>query len=203
MRLHCCVAVLFACRAIYVAAPPPPRSTASVRVAYPTFPAPACAPACTACHVVLLICRAALCCSGLRTALIEREDWAAGTSSRSTKLVHGGVRYLEKVGACCCLHTTLMLQVGYVPLSSHGLCVGKRRRWHGGQGMAPTVTNLLCFAGLQEPGLVAVQAGVRGAARAQRAAQKCALPQQPAAHHDGAMVVPAVWSFLACLGDKR
>lgn len=39
-----------------------------------------------------------LCCHrGLRTALIEREDWAAGTSSRSTKLVHGGVRYLEKV----------------------------------------------------------------------------------------------------------
>lgn len=35
-------------------------------------------------------------CRGLRTALIEREDFAAGTSSRSTKLVHGGVRYLEK-----------------------------------------------------------------------------------------------------------
>jgi glycerol-3-phosphate dehydrogenase len=35
-------------------------------------------------------------CSGLRTALVERSDWAAGTSSRSTKLVHGGVRYLEK-----------------------------------------------------------------------------------------------------------
>jgi glycerol-3-phosphate dehydrogenase len=33
---------------------------------------------------------------GLTTALIEREDFAAGTSSRSTKLVHGGVRYLEK-----------------------------------------------------------------------------------------------------------
>lgn len=33
---------------------------------------------------------------GLRTVLIEREDFAAGTSSRSTKLVHGGVRYLEK-----------------------------------------------------------------------------------------------------------
>jgi glycerol-3-phosphate dehydrogenase len=27
---------------------------------------------------------------------VEREDFAAGTSSRSTKLVHGGVRYLEK-----------------------------------------------------------------------------------------------------------
>ncbi|KAG2438924.1 hypothetical protein HYH02_010718 [Chlamydomonas schloesseri] len=33
---------------------------------------------------------------GLRTALVEREDFAAGTSSKSTKLVHGGVRYLEK-----------------------------------------------------------------------------------------------------------
>ncbi|KAG2443674.1 hypothetical protein HXX76_002022 [Chlamydomonas incerta] len=33
---------------------------------------------------------------GLRTALVEREDFASGTSSKSTKLVHGGVRYLEK-----------------------------------------------------------------------------------------------------------
>lgn len=33
---------------------------------------------------------------GLSTALVEKEDFAAGTSSRSTKLVHGGVRYLEK-----------------------------------------------------------------------------------------------------------
>ena len=33
---------------------------------------------------------------GLRTALVERDDFSAGTSSRSTKLIHGGVRYLEK-----------------------------------------------------------------------------------------------------------
>ncbi len=32
---------------------------------------------------------------GLRTALVERDDCAAGTSSRSSRLVHGGVRYLE------------------------------------------------------------------------------------------------------------
>lgn len=32
----------------------------------------------------------------LRTALVEREDFASGTSSKSTKMVHGGVRYLEK-----------------------------------------------------------------------------------------------------------
>jgi glycerol-3-phosphate dehydrogenase len=32
---------------------------------------------------------------GLKTALIEANDFSFGTSSRSTKLVHGGVRYLE------------------------------------------------------------------------------------------------------------
>ena len=32
---------------------------------------------------------------GLRVALVEAGDFASGTSSRSTKLVHGGVRYLE------------------------------------------------------------------------------------------------------------
>lgn len=32
---------------------------------------------------------------GLSVALVERYDFAEGTSSRSTKLVHGGVRYLE------------------------------------------------------------------------------------------------------------
>uniref|UniRef100_A0A1I8JIS2 Glycerol-3-phosphate dehydrogenase n=1 Tax=Macrostomum lignano TaxID=282301 RepID=A0A1I8JIS2_9PLAT len=33
---------------------------------------------------------------GLRTALVEKFDFASGTSSRSTKLIHGGVRYLQK-----------------------------------------------------------------------------------------------------------
>src|SRR5947207_15107885 len=33
---------------------------------------------------------------GLRTALVERGDFAAGTSSRSSKLVHGGLRYLQQ-----------------------------------------------------------------------------------------------------------
>ncbi|WP_432510476.1 glycerol-3-phosphate dehydrogenase/oxidase [Kineococcus sp. SYSU DK001] len=32
---------------------------------------------------------------GLRTALVEARDWASGTSSRSSKLIHGGLRYLE------------------------------------------------------------------------------------------------------------
>jgi glycerol-3-phosphate dehydrogenase len=33
---------------------------------------------------------------GYRTALVEKTDFAAETSSRSTKLIHGGVRYLER-----------------------------------------------------------------------------------------------------------
>ena len=32
---------------------------------------------------------------GYRTLLLEQHDFAKGTSSRSTKLVHGGVRYLQ------------------------------------------------------------------------------------------------------------
>jgi glycerol-3-phosphate dehydrogenase len=32
---------------------------------------------------------------GLRTALVERDDFASGTSSRSSRLIHGGLRYLE------------------------------------------------------------------------------------------------------------
>lgn len=43
---------------------------------------------------------------GLKTALIEMQDFAAGTSSRSTKLVHGGLRYLKQ------LEVKLVAEVG-------------------------------------------------------------------------------------------
>ena len=33
---------------------------------------------------------------GLSTAIVEARDWASGTSSRSSKLIHGGLRYLEQ-----------------------------------------------------------------------------------------------------------
>lgn len=32
---------------------------------------------------------------GIKTALVEKEDFGSGTSSRSTKLIHGGLRYLQ------------------------------------------------------------------------------------------------------------
>ncbi|RME17810.1 MAG: glycerol-3-phosphate dehydrogenase/oxidase [Bdellovibrio sp.] len=34
---------------------------------------------------------------GMKVALIEEEDFASGTSSRSSKLIHGGLRYLENL----------------------------------------------------------------------------------------------------------
>ena len=34
---------------------------------------------------------------GLTVGLVEARDFAAGTSSRSTKLFHGGLRYLEQL----------------------------------------------------------------------------------------------------------
>ena len=34
---------------------------------------------------------------GLKCALVDSNDFAAGTSSKSTKLIHGGIRYLYEV----------------------------------------------------------------------------------------------------------
>ena len=33
---------------------------------------------------------------GLKTAIVDKGDWASGTSSKSSKLVHGGLRYLQQ-----------------------------------------------------------------------------------------------------------
>ena len=43
---------------------------------------------------------------GLKVALIEKQDFGAGTSSRSTKLIHGGLRYLKQ------LEIGLVMEVG-------------------------------------------------------------------------------------------
>jgi glycerol-3-phosphate dehydrogenase len=40
---------------------------------------------------------------GLRTGLVDRYDFAYGTSSRSSRLLHGGLRYLEQ-GRVCLVH---------------------------------------------------------------------------------------------------
>ena len=43
---------------------------------------------------------------GMKVALIEMQDFAAGTSGRSTKLIHGGLRYLKQ------LEFKLVMEVG-------------------------------------------------------------------------------------------
>ena len=44
---------------------------------------------------------------GLRTGLVERDDFASGTSSKSSKLVHGGLRYLQQ-GEVGLVHESLV-----------------------------------------------------------------------------------------------
>ncbi len=39
---------------------------------------------------------------GYKTLLLEQSDFAKGTSSRSTKLVHGGVRYMAQGDITAC-----------------------------------------------------------------------------------------------------
>ena len=43
---------------------------------------------------------------GLKTALVEKEDWGAGTSSKSSKLIHGGLRYLEQMEFALVMEST-------------------------------------------------------------------------------------------------
>ncbi|GAB4254752.1 MAG: glycerol-3-phosphate dehydrogenase [Saprospiraceae bacterium] len=52
---------------------------------------------------------------GLKVALVEREDFASGTSSKSTKLIHGGLRYLKN------FEFLLVQEVGRERAVVHGL----------------------------------------------------------------------------------
>ena len=58
---------------------------------------------------------------GFSTALVEKDDFASGTSGRSSRLVHGGLRYLEH------------REFGLVAesLRERGIFSGWRRTWSG------------------------------------------------------------------------
>src|SRR6185503_8526670 len=62
---------------------------------------------------------------GLSVALVEKRDFASGTSSRSSKLIHGGLRYLEQ------------FQIGLVRESLHERAVLSR--------IAPHLSKPLAF----------------------------------------------------------
>ncbi|TAH18387.1 MAG: glycerol-3-phosphate dehydrogenase/oxidase [Cytophagales bacterium] len=53
---------------------------------------------------------------GLKVALIDKQDFGAGTSSRSTKLIHGGLRYLKQ------LEVGLVMEVGRERETLHRNC---------------------------------------------------------------------------------
>lgn len=78
---------------------------------------------------------------GLRVALIERDDFGKGTSSRSTKLVHGGVRYLAQGNVSLvreALHERTLLREN-APNVVHELsflvpCANRLQHWYYGLG---------------------------------------------------------------------
>ena len=49
---------------------------------------------------------------GYKVALFEKNDFASGTSSRSTNLLHGGIRYLEKAVTRLNKHEFRLVRVG-------------------------------------------------------------------------------------------
>ena len=60
---------------------------------------------------------------GLSVGLVEARDFGAGTSSRSSKLIHGGLRYLEQ------LNFGLVREA--LDASGRCCCSGSRRTWSG------------------------------------------------------------------------
>ncbi|KAL4191738.1 hypothetical protein AMTRI_Chr07g31360 [Amborella trichopoda] len=75
---------------------------------------------------------------GLRVGLVEREDFSSGTSSRSTKLLHGGVRYLEKA--------VFNLDYGQLKLVFHALEERKRVIQNAPHICHPLPTMTPCFS---------------------------------------------------------
>src|SRR5258708_39713399 len=55
---------------------------------------------------------------GLRVALIDKADFASGTSSRSSKLIHGGFRYLEQA-ACRLVLEACRERQGFREMAPH------------------------------------------------------------------------------------
>ncbi len=55
---------------------------------------------------------------GLKVALVEQEDWASGTSSRSSRLIHGGLRYLQQ-GRVGLVREALMERARLLRLAPH------------------------------------------------------------------------------------
>ncbi|MDQ1621255.1 MAG: glycerol-3-phosphate dehydrogenase, partial [Actinomycetota bacterium] len=135
---------------------------------------------------------------GLSVAIFEARDWASGTSSRSSKLIHGGLRYLE------------MLDFGLVKeaLRERGLLM---------QRLAPHLIRPVPFLyPLQHHGWERLYAGsgvalydtlalstgnARGLPRHRHLSRRAALKVAPSLRHDA--LVGAIQYYDAQVDDAR
>jgi glycerol-3-phosphate dehydrogenase len=134
---------------------------------------------------------------GLSTGLVEMRDWASGTSSRSSKLIHGGLRYLE------------MLDFGLVreALRERGLLL---------QRLAPHLVRPVKFlyplqhrywerfyagAGVALYDAMASAGGHRGMPRHRHLTRRMALREAPALKRDS--MVGALQYYDAQVDDAR
>ena len=76
---------------------------------------------------------------GYSVALVEKSDFAAGTSSRSCKLVHGGLRYLQKFDLGLVREALLERQLMVDARAAPGAAAAARRRRLRGQAPRPAV----------------------------------------------------------------
>ncbi|MBK8563928.1 MAG: glycerol-3-phosphate dehydrogenase/oxidase [Saprospiraceae bacterium] len=115
---------------------------------------------------------------GLKVALVEKNDFAAGTSSKSTKLIHGGLRYLKQ------LELKVVKEVGQERAIVHRLAphLVKPEKmllpiYKGGTfGKTGTSIGLWLYDFL---------AGVKGADKRKMLAKKPTLQLEPLLHENG------------------
>ena len=83
---------------------------------------------------------------GLKVGLFEQEDLASATSSASTKLIHGGLRYLEfgdfKLVRHSLIERKLLMELLPGFITPHALCPANKKR------VAPFMAHQSCFMAL-------------------------------------------------------
>jgi glycerol-3-phosphate dehydrogenase len=131
---------------------------------------------------------------GLRVALFDRDDFAGGTSSRSSRLIHGGVRYLEHG------HLKLVFEASaerrrLLRLAPH-LVRPLRFTWPVYRGAR--VPRWKLAAGLTLYDLLAL---FRNVGRHHRLSAKDVERMQPTLRHDG--LLGGATYFDACTNDAR
>ncbi|MBX3195553.1 MAG: glycerol-3-phosphate dehydrogenase/oxidase [Schumannella sp.] len=97
---------------------------------------------------------------GLRVGMLEARDWGSGTSSRSSKLIHGGIRYLEQLDFRLVREALIERGLLLQRIAPHlvkpirflyPLTVPIVERFYIGAGM--TLYDLFSYTGLRAPGV--------------------------------------------------